>query len=178
MSGTLKITYLALLLTFAVVIHTVEALFPLPFPLPGAKLGLANVITLLTLRLYGWGSGLVIAGGRSVLSSFFTGKFLGPGFMMSLTAGTISCVAMYLLFKMERRGNISIISVSVTGAVLHNVTQLTVAAIILQNSLLLQGYAPFLILIAIPTGVFTGLAAHYLEELTTRNLKRITYQVH
>lgn len=175
MNRTLKITYVALLLAFAVVIHTVESLFPLPIPIPGAKLGLANIITLLTLRLYGLPSGLVIAAGRSLLSSFFTGKFLGPGFAMSLAAGVISCLVMYLLTRLEWRGSVSIISVSVSGAVMHNLVQLLVAGLLLWNFILIQGYFPFLVLLAVPTGIFTGIAADYLEGVTSRSLKSLYY---
>ena len=73
-----------MLLTFAVVIHFVENLIPLPIPVPGAKIGLANIITLLTLLLYGLRSGLVIAAGRSLLGSLLAGGFMGFGFWLSL----------------------------------------------------------------------------------------------
>ena len=56
-----KMTYLAVLVTFAVVIHTVEAALPLPMPVPGVRLGLANMVTLLTIVLYGARSGLLVA---------------------------------------------------------------------------------------------------------------------
>lgn len=171
MKETVKITNIAMLLTFAVIIHFVENLIPVPIPVPGAKLGLANVITLLTLLIFGLRSGLIVAVGRSVLGSFFTGSFLGFGFWLSVTAATASCIAMALFIPMTRRGYITVISVSIIGAVIHNFTQLTMASIIMQNMVLLRGYLPLLILAAVPTGFFTGLAAIYLEGITRNNLK-------
>lgn len=171
MNATRRITSLAMLLTFAVVIHTVEAFFPLPLPVPGVKLGLANIITLLTLLLFGLRGGLVISAGRSVLSSLFTGSFLGFGFMLSLAAGMLSCLAMALVIPAARRGLVSIISVSIVGAVIHNLVQLLIASVIMQNFMLLQGYFPFLVLLAVPTGFFTGAAAGYLEPVAKNSLK-------
>lgn len=171
MGKTVKITNLAMLLTFAVVIHFVENLIPLPIPVPGAKLGLANIITVLTLLLYGFRSALVVAAGRSLLGSFFTGSFLGFGFWLSFSAATVSCIVMALFMPLTRRGYITVISVSIIGAVFHNMTQLTMASIIMQNVVLLQGYLPLLIMAALPTGFFTGLAAIYLEGITRNNLK-------
>ena len=170
---TLKLTNLAMLLAFAVVVHTIEAYIPVPIPIPGAKAGLANIITLLTLLLYGFRSGLIIAVGRTVLGSFITGGFLGFGFWMSLSAGIISCTVMSVAILVYRQGYISVISVSILGAVFHNLAQLAMASIIIQNFTLFQGYFPVLVLMAIPIGYFTGLAAQYLETITRNSLKII-----
>ncbi len=166
------LTYMAVLITFAVVIHTVEAALPLPMPVPGVRLGFANIITLLTIVLYGVRSGLLVAVLRTVLGSFFTGTFLGFGFWLSLAGGVASCLVMALAVLICQRGYISLVSVSVLGAVTHNLGQLTVASAMISNFALLQGYFPLLLLLAIPTGIFTGLAAHYLEGVT----RRVVYQ--
>ncbi len=173
MKQTVKITNIAMLLSFAVVIHFVEFLIPIPIPIPGAKIGLANIITLLTLLIFGFRSGLIVAVGKSLLGSFFTGSFLGFGFWLSITAATVSCIAMALFIPLSRRGYITVISVSIIGAVMHNLTQLTMGSIIMQNIILLRGYLPLLILVAIPTGFFTGLAVIYLEGITRNNLKHL-----
>ncbi|MFY9114509.1 MAG: Gx transporter family protein [Dethiobacteria bacterium] len=170
MRSTVKITNLAMLLTFAVVIHFVENLIPLPIPVPGAKIGLANIITLLTLLLYGLRSGLVIAAGRSLLGSLLAGGFMGFGFWLSFVASIVSCTIMALFIPLLRRGNITAVSISIIGAVFHNLTQLTVAAVIMQNAVLFQGYFPLLVLVALPTGLLTGVAAVYLENITRDRL--------
>ncbi len=166
------LTYLAVLITFAIVIHTVEAALPMPMPVPGVRLGLANIITLLTLILFGLRSGLLVAVLRTVLGSLFVGGLFGFGFWLSFTAGITSCLVMALLLIFKRRNLISLISVSVIGAAVHNLTQLAVASLIIANISLLKGYYPFLILLSIPTGIFTGLAAHYLEGVTGRMVRQ------
>ncbi len=162
------LTYLAVLITFAVVIHTVEAALPLPMPVPGVRLGLANVITILTLVLFGLRSGLLIAVLRSVLGSLFVGGLFGFGFWLSVTAGVVSCLAMGLVLILQKRGLVSLVSVSVIGAAVHNLTQLFLASLIIGNPDLLRGYYPLLLLLSVPTGLFTGVTAHYLEGVTRR----------
>lgn len=166
------LTYMAVLITFAVVIHTVEAALPLPMPVPGVRLGLANIITLLTIVLYGVRSGILVAVLRAILGSFFTGGFLGFGFWLSLSGGVAGCLVMALAVLLVKREVISLVSVSVLGAVTHNLAQLAAASLIVSNFALLRGYFPLLLLLAVPTGIFTGMAAHYLEGIT----RRVVYQ--
>ncbi len=166
------LTYLAVLITFAVVIHTVEAALPLPMPVPGVRLGLANIITILTLILFGLRSGLLVVVLRTVLGSLFVGGLFGFGFWLSITAGVVSCLAMALVLILHNKGLVSLISVSVIGAAAHNLTQLTLASLIIANMALLKGYFPLLLLLSVPTGIFTGLAAHYLEGITKRMVKQ------
>jgi len=166
------LTYLAVLITFAVVIHTVEAALPLPMPVPGVRLGLANIITLLTLVLFGLKSGLLVSMIRSVLGSIFVGGLFGFGFWLSFSAGIVSCLAMALVLLLQKKGLVSLISVSVIGAATHNITQLALASLIISNVALFTGYYPLLLLLSVPTGLFTGLAAYYLEGVTRRMIKQ------
>lgn len=166
------LTYLAVLITFAVVIHTVEAALPLPMPVPGVRLGLANIITLLTLVLFGLKSGLLVSMIRSVLGSIFVGGLFGFGFWLSFSAGIVSCLAMALVLLLQKKGLVSLISVSVIGAATHNITQLALASLIISNAALFTGYYPLLLLLSVPTGLFTGLAAYYLEGVTRRMIKQ------
>lgn len=166
------LTYIALLITFAVVIHTVEAALPLPMPVPGVRLGLANIITLLTLVLFGLRSGLLVSIVRSVIGSLFIGGLFGFGFWLSITAGIFSTLAMALVLVLQKRGMVSLVSVSVIGAAVHNITQLSLASIIIANPALLRGYFPLLLLLSVPTGIFTGLAAFYLEGVTRRMISQ------
>lgn len=167
-----EITYLAALITFAVVIHTVEAALPLPMPVPGVRLGLANMITLLTIVLYGARSGFIVAVLRTVIGSLIGGTFLGFGFWLSLAGGLICTAVMSLAVLLMQRGYLSLVSVSVLGAAAHNLAQLALAAAIIGSTALLRGYYPLLLLLAVPTGIFTGLAAYYLEGVTWRALRQ------
>ncbi|MDO9535075.1 MAG: Gx transporter family protein [Bacillota bacterium] len=165
---TFKMVYLALLVAFAVAVHTVEASIPVPIPVPGAKLGLANVITLLTIVFYGYRSGLIVASLRSIIGSFLIGNFMGFGFYLSFSGAVLSSLVMGLFMILYRREKVSLVSVSLAGAVTFNVVQLALASVMVQNILLFRGYLPFLLLLAVPTGIFTGLAVTYLEKVAGR----------
>lgn len=167
-----RMTNIAVLIAFAVVIHTVEAALPLPMPVPGVRLGLANMVTLLTIVLYGARSGLLVAVLRTIIGSLIGGTFLGFGFWLGL-AGGVSCAAvMSLAASLERKGYLSLVSVSVLGAAAHNLAQIAVAAAVVGSATLFRGYLPVLLLLAVPTGIFTGLAAFYLEGVTGRVLRQ------
>lgn len=173
MKSNLYLAYMAVLITFAVVIHTVEAALPLPMPVPGVRLGLANIITLLAIILFGLRGGLLVAILRTVLGSLVTGGFLGFGFWLGISGGIAACLVMALAMVPAGKGYMTLVSVSVLGAVTHNLVQLTAASAIIANFALLQGYFPVMLLLAVPTGFFTGLAAHYLEGAARRATKRI-----
>jgi heptaprenyl diphosphate synthase len=160
--------YMALLVTFAVAVHTVEAAIPFPLPVPGAKLGLANIITLLAIVFYGYRSGLVVASLRSVLGSLLIGNFMGFGFYLSFNGALASSLIMGLFMNLYRRQKITLVSVSLAGALTFNIVQLGLASILVRNFTLFRGYLPFLLLLAVPTGIFTGLAAIYLKNAASR----------
>jgi len=106
------------------------------------------------------------------LGSIFVGGLFGFGFWLSFSAGIISCIAMALVLILKKKGLVSLISVSVIGAVVHNLTQLTIASLIIANMALLKGYYPLLLFLSVPTGIFTGLAAYYLEGVTRRMIRQ------
>lgn len=166
--STFKMVHLALLIAFAVAVHTVEAAIPVPIPIPGAKLGLANIITLFTIILYDYRAGLIVASFRSIIGSLFSGSFLGFGFYLSFSGAVLSCLAMALFLLLYSRQKITLISVSMAGAVTFNIVQLAVASFLVQNFVLFRGYLPFLLLLAIPTGFFTGLVTFYLKDIAAR----------
>ncbi len=165
-----KMVNLGLLITFAVVIHILESFIPFPLPVPGAKLGLANIITLLTLIFYGWQSALIVAFLRSVLGSIFAGTFLGFGFFFSLAGALFSTIIMALFLPWERKQKISLVAVSVLGAAGHNTAQVFMAAVFIANRHLVAMYLPPLLLVAIPTGLFTGVATIYLRKVLERRV--------
>jgi heptaprenyl diphosphate synthase len=169
---TIQLTRLAVLVALATGIHALEAALPLPMPVPGARLGLANIVTLLALSLFGVQSGLAVAILRVVLGSLLTGSFLGFGFWLSLLGGTVSCLVMAAAVRLVKRGVITLFSASVLGAVTHNLAQLVTASLIVNNFTLCKGYFPLSVLLALPTGLFTGAAAVYLEGITRRVCKQ------
>lgn len=162
MTAARKLTRLAVLVTFALVVHTVEALLPLPLPVPGAKLGLANIITLLAFMLLGFRSAMLVTVVRTVLGSIFSGGFPGFGFILSFSGGLVSTLAMAVGIALWRRDKLSLVAVSIIGAVFHNITQVTAVSIMIGNINLMRLYLPLLLLLAIPTGFLTGLAAVFV----------------
>lgn len=160
-----KMVRLSLLVSGAAVLHVVESWLPNPFVFvlgPGAKLGLANVVTLVVVLAYGWREAFVAAVLRSFLGSLVAGTFLTFGFYMSLAGAITSALAMGLLRALL--GNrISTIGLSIIGAVTHIVTQLTVAALAVSHfGLFVQ--LPWLLLFAIPTGYFVGVVGGLLYK--------------
>jgi heptaprenyl diphosphate synthase len=165
---TQKLTQISILITFALVIHIVEATLPVPMLVPGAKLGLANVITLLAFVIFGFRSALFIAVIRTLLGSIFIGNFLGFGFYLSFTAAIFSTIIMALGIALWHRGMISLVAVSIMGAVAHNTAQVAVASVIIGNVNLLKLYLPLLLILAIPTGLFTGLIVVYTQKALSK----------
>lgn len=160
MPNTRKLVYLSLLTTLAAALGLLETLLPNPLPLPGVKLGLANIVTLLALYLYGLKEGLAVAFLRVMFVSFLTGTFLSVGFFLSLSGGIVS--ALVMAFCVRYLGSLSIIGVSVLGAVAHNMGQLATASFLIKTGYIFY-YLPILLLAAIPTGILTGLITRLLK---------------
>jgi len=78
------------------------------------------------------------------------------------------------IMSLVNRGCVGLISVSVLGAAAHNLAQILVASLIISNLTLLQGYYPILLLLAVPTGLFTGLVAGNLESVTRRVMRQLS----
>lgn len=161
MFSTRRLVYLSLLLAMATALHVLEGLFPIPLPFPGVKLGLANIITLLVLYLYDLRAGLTVAIARVFLGSLLGGTFLAPGFLLGLTGAVVSTLFMALLVK--KTDCFSPLGISLAGAVGHNLGQLLMASLLLQNRAIFF-YLPVLLLAAIPTGLVTGYILQRLLE--------------
>ncbi|MCL2396437.1 MAG: Gx transporter family protein [Defluviitaleaceae bacterium] len=155
-----KIAYFGILGGLAMVAAYIERLFPMPIPVPGVKLGLANVIVV--MALYAMGSKAAL--GISVLRIVAIGLLFGSPFSVaySLSGGILSYAAMVLAKRVKIFG---VVGVSVWGGVFHNIGQIVVAALIVQNAGLFY-YAPVLIIAGVLTGVLVGLIAGYALKHT------------
>ncbi len=162
MINTKHLVVIALYVAIASVLHIIESWIPLPLPIPGAKLGLANIVSLLVIATYGWRDALYVAILRVLLGSLLGGTLLGPTFIMSMSGALVSTVLMAAVFKYWQP-TLSLTGISLLGAVAHNLAQL-VAAAGLVNSPGILWYLPYLILFAIPTGVATGITANYFLD--------------
>jgi heptaprenyl diphosphate synthase len=163
-SKAYRLVILSLYVAMALILSYIESLIPLPLPIPGAKIGLPNIITLVSLLTLGWPLTLLVV----IARIFLTGFLFGGGFSIvySLGGGLLSLLVMSLLLHFLK-DKISIILVSVFGAITHNLGQVIVAAIVVQTTSLLL-YFLFLMLLAIPTGLFIGITARELMRLLNK----------
>jgi heptaprenyl diphosphate synthase len=157
---------IALLSAYAIALHGFESL--LPSPIPWLRLGLANIITLVALYLYGIRVAMMVTLIRVTLASLFAGTFLGPSFMLSMGGGVTSTLAMgYVLMRAPRL--FSPVGLSVIGALFHNSAQMLLAYVfIIQRLGALLLICPFIILLGVVTGTVNGIIA----DLIIQNLKK------
>lgn len=135
-------------------IYALESIIPPLIPFPGVKLGLANIITLVSIYVIGRKEALLIVVGRIFLSSLLFGQVMS--FWFSFAGGMISFVAMAILSYFMDESNIW--AVSVFGAFFHNMGQFAVAMVITGQYALLY-YFLVMIISAVFTGVFVGICA-------------------
>lgn len=150
----------ALLVACAAAVQMAESL--IPQPLPGIRLGLANMITLITLDRYGLRSALEVSLLRAVISALFLGTFLAPAFLLSFAAAGVSVAVMGLLYRAvaaREHPALSLVGISVVGAVSHNLTQMGVAYLLLLHHPGIFLLLPWLGISAVVTGWITGLVA-------------------
>lgn len=157
---------IALLSAYAVAIHSFESF--LPSPIPWLKFGIANIITVVTLILYGFRAAMMVTLIRIILSSMLTGTFLGPSFLMSLAGGVTGTLAASAIFYSFPR-MFGPVGLSLVGAFFHNTAQLFLAYI-----LFVQKIEPVLIVmpLLIFLGTLTGMANGLIAALLIQRLRK------
>ncbi len=154
---TSKLTILALFTTLSLAIYAIESAIPPLVPIPGIKLGLANIISLVLLYRYSIKEASLVLLARILIGTLLFGQAMS--LLYSLTGGILSILLMWAVSKLLQRR--AIFLTGITGALAHNAGQLLIAFLITQVGGVLL-YCPFLIISAILTGLFTGLCAHFL----------------
>jgi len=157
---TKKMVILSLFLGAGITLYFLEASYIPSLPIPGAKLGLANIITLILIMFYGWRESILNVVARTIIGSMITGTFLTPAFIFSFAGALISTLIMILVYA-RFFGKFSLVGISICGAVSHNLVQMVLAGLLLSHWGILMEL-PFLILIAVFTGTFNGVGANYL----------------
>ena len=158
---TRRRVFLALFTALAVALHTLEALWPAPAP--WFRLGLANILTLVALFLYGGRAAWTVSLGRVVLGSLLLGRLFTPGFWLALGGAVVATAVMVLAHRLAPR-RLGPIGVSTLGAAGHALGQMTVAWLVLVRHPGLWQLFPVLLLVAVVAGVLTGWAAAVLLE--------------
>lgn len=143
------------LAALALVLSYIETFIPLPVPVPGIKLGLANIAVLVALALQDVKSGAFVA----VIKVLAAGILFGNPLMMLYSAGG-TVLAFASMAALSRIRGLSVVLVAIVGAVLHNIGQLGVASAILGTPLV-WATAPLLVIAACITGALSGVATRY-----------------
>ena len=165
-SPTEKLTKMAFFLALALVFHLIEAILIPPLPLVGVRLGLANVVTLAALELYGASSSLAISILRVLLGSFLTATFGTTAFWLSLAGAMASLMVMGLLARVQKP-KFGFLGLSIAGAMSHNWAQLLTYSLLASFS----GFSYYLVLLAgaaIPTGMVVAYLTYQLCRLEGR----------
>ena len=148
-----KLTKMAMLLSLALIIFIIESFLPPLAPIPGIKLGLANIITLIAIYYMGRRDAFVILVLRIVLASVYSGGMAGFA-VMGLCSLSLGENRMWV--------------VSILGAIGHNIGQIAVACFV-TGSAQVMWYLPVLTISAVLTGAFTGISA----QVTLNRLRKI-----
>lgn len=157
-----KLTQLAMLTGIALIIFVIELQIPNPFPIPGVKLGLANIITVYAIYHYRPSEVMMIVFCRIFLAAVFSDNMMALAYSFS---GSVLCLTgMLLLKKLIDEKHIWLSSVF--GAVLHNIGQITAAILITQTPGVII-YLPFLLVSGCLAGAFTGMCA----QIVLRRMK-------
>ncbi len=164
-----KIAIFSMFLAFGLILQAIEAIYLPSIPIPGIKLGLANLVTLLMLFYFNPVEIFAYTVLRLVLASLILGSFLAPAFYFSAAGAFLSTTIIILLFK-TLYPKISLIGLSLVGAAFHNIGQLTVAFWLVKTTAVYM-QLPILLIASIPMGLIIGTAANYsmqrISALTT-----------
>lgn len=160
MKQTRKMILLANFLAIAIVLNIIESSIAI-IPVPGAKLGFANVVTLIIIYVYSFKDGLFLTIARVLMVALLSGKFLSPVFYMSFSGAMFSTLAMGIFKKTNIFG---MTGVSVLGSIFHTIGQIF-AGIFVIGSVAVIAYLPIMLLLSIPAGIVTGLIGKRFYDL-------------
>jgi heptaprenyl diphosphate synthase len=158
MKSTKRLATTAVLVSLALILSFVESRIPAFFPIPGIKLGLANIVTLFAIYRLGAMNAVYISLVRVSLASVLFGTF--PSFLYAAAGATLSLLVMVLVKKLTP---LTTVTVSVLGGVAHNVAQVAVASVILSTNVVIY-YLPPLLLSGTVAGVAIGLVGGLLVK--------------
>lgn len=161
-----KRVFLALFIALAVVLHAIEYL--LPSPLPWFRFGLANILTLTALFLYGTRAAWVVTISRILIGSLLLGTLFAPGFLLSISGGVLATLLMTSSFSLFR-SRIGPVGVSVLGALGHVGGQLLIAWLLIVQHPSIWLMLPFFLLFSLVSGIINGLAADMLLEFLLKH---------
>ncbi|MED5017964.1 Gx transporter family protein [Paenibacillus chibensis] len=159
-----KTVMIAIFAAVAVVLSIAESMIPVNIQIPGAKLGLANIMILTCLYFLRARDALTLVVLKTILTAFIFGTF--SSLLFSLFGSLFSFAIMALLMKLGRR-QLSLVGISIAGGIAHNIGQLAAASIVF-STLNIFYYLPALLISGIATGILVGIAVRYLVPALSR----------
>lgn len=166
---------IAVLAAYAIAIHAFERL--IPTPIPWLRFGLANIITLTALFLYGFRPAMMITLIRVIVGSLFMGTFLGPAFILSLGGGVVSTLIMGFVHRIS--GTLfGPVGISLFGSLFHNLTQLVLAYVLFIGRFeIVLLLAPVILIAGTLTGALNGMVSALLvsrlsSDVTSNEMER------
>lgn len=154
-----KPALLGLLTAVALTIFLVEAQLPPVLPVPGVKLGLANIVTVFTVFALGPGEGILVLAARIFLGAVFCGNF--SSILYSAAGGACAIAVTIALRRILTRKQLFV--AGCLGAMAHSASQIAMAALVLGTASVFV-YLPVLLAVSLVTGLFTGLCAQFLVD--------------
>lgn len=155
-----KLTYLSMLLSIAIILGVVESYITI-IKIPGAKLGLSNIVILYLLYKFGIKEAFIISFMRILLVSLIVGSFLQPTFYMGLLGAFMSLLIMFIFKLINKLG---IIVTSVFGAIFHVIGEILVGYFIIGKELI--NYLPIMLILSLVTGTIVGIIVYIFMKYT------------
>ena len=161
-----RITILSLIVALGVVLHRLEILIPLPSP--WIKLGLANVMTLVTLIFFGLRDAVTVTLLRIMLGAIIGGTFLSPTFFLSLSGGAMSVFVMSWVYCYGK-SPFSLVGVSVCAAYTHTLTTVICVYFFWVQQEFIFKLLPIFFMFTLFAGILTGIIGNFIaKKLTER----------
>ena len=160
-----RVAFLGLFIALAFVMSYIEFLLPISMGIPGAKIGLANLVIVVALFCIGKKDAFILSAIRVLLVGLTFGNMAMT--IYSLAGATLSFGAMLVAKRIKK---LSVTGVSVVGGVFHNIGQIIVAMIIMETSGLIY-YLPFLLVVGTISGVVIGVVASMIIVRVQKSLR-------
>ncbi len=164
--------FLSLLTAGALILSIIEGMIPLPYIAPGAKLGLSNIVTLSVIVIFGFKDALMVVIIRCILLMLVATNPIT--FTYSIVSGIMSTIIMSIGYRYSKK--FSLIGISVLGAMAHNASQISVAAVLFET-VNLYYYLPILSFVSIFTGCFVGYTSIFVTDNLNKTLLRLRREV-
>ena len=161
-----NVAYLGVFLALALVFSYIESLMPIAVAVPGVKIGIANIVIVLVLYLFGHKDALLVSILRVILAGFLFGNMFA--IIYGLCGALLSLAVMIIIRKTKQ---FHVISVSAAGGIAHNLGQVIVASRVVQNYSVMNYFAALII-----AGTFTGIVIGIISNIMIKRIGPIVWR--